>query len=91
MSIRQKDVGDDDSALGELVDALSDVSETSPNAEANATTISDNNGGRIELDGEQEVKSVPSRHSALNQSETSRTIRIRLTKKPKIYRLKRSK
>lgn len=35
--------------LAGMVDALQDVDTQAPNAELNATSISDNNGGRIEL------------------------------------------
>ena len=40
---------DDGQALANLADALSSVDPKAPDAEANATSISDNNGGRIEL------------------------------------------
>ena len=40
---------DDGQALTNLADALSSVDPKAPDAEANATSISDNNGGRIEL------------------------------------------
>ena len=36
--------------LTDLVDALQSVDPSSPEAPANATSIEDNNGGRIELD-----------------------------------------
>lgn len=36
-------------ALTNLADALSSVDPNAPDAEANATSISDNNGGRINL------------------------------------------
>jgi hypothetical protein len=39
------------SNLAELIDALQSVDTNSPTAQLNATTISDNNGGRIELNG----------------------------------------
>lgn len=37
------------SSIVDLAHALDSIDETSPNAELNATTISDNNGGRIIL------------------------------------------
>ena len=40
---------DDGQALANLADALNSVDPKAPDAEANATSISDNNGGRIEL------------------------------------------
>jgi len=40
---------DSGQALSELADALSSVDHNAPDAEANATSIDDNNGGRIEL------------------------------------------
>ena len=40
---------DDGQALTNLADALSSVDHNAPDAEANATSIDDNNGGRIEL------------------------------------------
>jgi hypothetical protein len=36
--------------LGDLMQELEGVDETSPSAKLNKTSISDNNGGRIELD-----------------------------------------
>ena len=39
-----------DPSLVDLVDALQSVDPSSPEAPANATSIGDNNGGRIELD-----------------------------------------
>jgi len=36
-------------ALVELVELLEEIDENSPLAKLNATTISDNNGGRIKL------------------------------------------
>ena len=43
-----QDTGNDPS-LVDLVDALQSVDPSSPEAPANATSIDDNNGGRIEL------------------------------------------
>lgn len=40
---------DSGQALADLADTLSSVDPNAPDAEANATSISDNNGGRIEL------------------------------------------
>ena len=39
-----------DQDLTDLVDALQSVDTNSPEASSNATSIDDNNGGRIELD-----------------------------------------
>ena len=44
-----QDTGNDQN-LVDLVDALQSVDPSSPEAPANATSITDNNGGRIELD-----------------------------------------
>ena len=44
-----QDTGNDQN-LVDLVDALQSVDPSSPEAPANATSIADNNGGRIELD-----------------------------------------
>ncbi len=40
---------DSGQALADLADTLSSVDQNAPDAQANATSISDNNGGRIEL------------------------------------------
>jgi hypothetical protein len=40
---------DNGEALTNLADALSSVDPKAPDAEANASSISDNNGGRIDL------------------------------------------
>lgn len=40
---------DSGQALTDLADTLSSVDPNTPDAQANATSISDNNGGRIEL------------------------------------------
>jgi hypothetical protein len=40
---------DDEQALANLADALTSVDPKAPDAEANVSSISDNNGGRIEL------------------------------------------
>ena len=42
--------------LTDLVDALQSVDTTSPEASLNATTIEDNNGGRIELNEDPPIK-----------------------------------
>lgn len=44
-----QDSGNDQN-LTDLVDALQSVDTNSPEASSNATSIDDNNGGRIELD-----------------------------------------
>ena len=44
-----QDSGNDPN-LVDLVDALQSVDPSSPEAPSNATSIDDNNGGRIELD-----------------------------------------
>lgn len=61
------------------MDALNDIDETSDSAEENATTIDDNNSGRIELDEKIEHKPLPSTQSVLNQEKT--VIRL-VMKKP---------
>ena len=43
-----QDTGNDPNLI-DLVDALQSVDSSSPEAPANATSIDDNNGGRIEL------------------------------------------
>lgn len=47
-----KDTGNDQN----LVDALQSVDPSSPEAPSNATSIDDNNGGRIELDEDPPIK-----------------------------------
>ena len=49
---------DSDDNLLDVVDALDEVDEDSPSARANAQSISDNNGGRIELDNNHSSNSV---------------------------------
>jgi hypothetical protein len=63
-----------DQPLAELVDVLQEVDETAPDAEQNATTISDNNGGRIELDPHPEHRPLPSTQSVLNQDDVIRLV-----------------
>lgn len=46
---------DPDNPLPDLVEELENVDEDTPDGELNETTISDNNGGRIELDGDDET------------------------------------
>ena len=41
---------DSGQSMADLVDALQSVDTSSPEASSNATSIDDNNGGRIELD-----------------------------------------
>lgn len=45
---------DKDKPLAELMDELDAVDENSAEAELNESTISDNNGGRIELEGDKQ-------------------------------------
>lgn len=59
----------EDQPFAELVELLDEVDETSEDAEQNATTISDNNGGRIELDPGLEHKPLPTTQSVLNQEK----------------------
>lgn len=47
-----QDGNDSGQALSDLADTLSSVNPKAPDAEVNATSISDNNGGRIELNQE---------------------------------------
>lgn len=82
----QVDDTDTDQPLAELVDVLQEVDETAPDAEENATTISDNNGGRIELDPKLEHKPLPSTQSVLNQDDV---IRLVLPHKEKIILVKK--
>lgn len=63
-----------DESLGELVDALEAVDETSEDAEQNATTISDNNGSRIELDPKLQHKPLPTTQSVLNQGDVIKLV-----------------
>ncbi len=45
---------DDDGSVSKVVQALGSVDTNSPNAQMNAHSISDNNGGRIELNEDDE-------------------------------------
>jgi hypothetical protein len=47
-------IDDKDRPLADLMDELNDVDDNSADADLNESTISDNNGGRIELDGDEE-------------------------------------
>jgi hypothetical protein len=47
-----------DNDLGSLMQELEAVDETKPTAKLNKTTISDNNGGRIELDDKKRRSTV---------------------------------
>ena len=47
---------DSNQNLTDLVDALQSVDPSSPEAPANATSIDDNNGGRIELNEDPPIK-----------------------------------
>jgi hypothetical protein len=75
-----------DQSLAELVDVLQEIDEAAPDAEENATTIGDNNGGRIELDPHLEHKPLPSTQSVLNQDDV---IRLVLPRKEKIILVKK--
>ena len=50
-----QDTGNNPS-LVDLVDALQSVDPSSPEAPANATSIDDNNGGRIEINEDPPIK-----------------------------------
>lgn len=52
--IQNDDADDGGESFAELADAMDEVDTDAPDAEQNETTISDNNGGRIEL-GEDEA------------------------------------
>ena len=55
MSSKLNPSNNNDNALPELADILQNIDTDAELADLNATTISDNNGGRIELDLESEV------------------------------------
>jgi hypothetical protein len=55
MTAGQQPAGND---LGDLMQELDAVDETNPTAKLNKTTISDNNGGRIELDDKKRRSTV---------------------------------
>jgi hypothetical protein len=48
-----------DDLLGDLVDELENIDESTPKAKLNATTISDNNGRIIELGGMRQQMQKP--------------------------------
>ncbi len=82
MSIKRS-FDDDGESLSELMDELQDVDENAPDASLNETTISDNNGGRIELDeNERDPNLVNKPLGSTPLNRPPKTI-IKLAKEPK--------
>lgn len=47
---------ENDGDVGDLMETLDDVDESAPDADLNESTIDDNDGGRIELGDDADIK-----------------------------------
>lgn len=75
----------DDKPIADLVDALDSIDTNTDLADLNSSTISDNNGGRIELENNNNLQKPYSANRDLNQGG-NKVIKVTL-KKPKITRV----